>query len=491
MATGNHENSYKSILKRISTFGGLQVFQIFVNLLRGRFVAMLLGPEGMGISSLFLTSSITLQQLGGLGTNLSVVKEVAAASNDSDRRGTVMKSACMLIAATSLFGALICMLLSPILSQLTFGSADYTFWFIILGTVVGLGIGATGFQAILQGIGEIKRLSKAAIVGSLTGLFTGVPLYYFFGVAGIVPAMIILGASQFLFYFISYRKSVSLDGATFSWKIFTEQAPLIRRLISLGVIFMIGSLVGSATNYAINALVRYMGSLEDVGLFQAANSLTNQYIGIIFSALTLDYFPRLSAAGNSSDELKEIVNRQAEIVILVATPLLLALICIAPFAILILLSEKFLVIIPLLRWLAYGTLLQAVTFPLGYIFLAKDNKKAYVWSEVIIGNVLWITFSIGGYWIFGLIGLGLSLVIRTALDVVISYLLCRYFYSFKYYPKVAVIIAGCVCIAAIGLAASFMDSFWGDVIMWSVTILTVIFAVIRLRRLIQSEKDNR
>ena len=47
------ENSYSTIMKRLSAFGGVQLFNILVTLVRGKFVAMFLGPEGMGISSLF------------------------------------------------------------------------------------------------------------------------------------------------------------------------------------------------------------------------------------------------------------------------------------------------------------------------------------------------------------------------------------------------------------------------------------------------------
>lgn len=73
------ENSYRNVMKRISAFGGIQIFNIFINLVRGKFVAMFLGPEGMGINSMFVSSTGALQQLGGLGLNLAFVKEVSAA----------------------------------------------------------------------------------------------------------------------------------------------------------------------------------------------------------------------------------------------------------------------------------------------------------------------------------------------------------------------------------------------------------------------------
>ena len=102
------KNSYRSILKGTSIFGGVQIFQIGINLIRGKFVAMFLGPAGMGVSSLFLTSSQTIQQLSSLGLNLGIVKEVAA-HKDTDRMGGLLAVTRHLLLFTSLLGACFCM----------------------------------------------------------------------------------------------------------------------------------------------------------------------------------------------------------------------------------------------------------------------------------------------------------------------------------------------------------------------------------------------
>ena len=57
-----NDNSYRSILRGTSFFGGVQVFQVLINLVRGKLVAMLLGPAGMGVSALFVSSSNTIQR---------------------------------------------------------------------------------------------------------------------------------------------------------------------------------------------------------------------------------------------------------------------------------------------------------------------------------------------------------------------------------------------------------------------------------------------
>ncbi|MDE6028488.1 MAG: oligosaccharide flippase family protein [Muribaculaceae bacterium] len=186
------ENSYRSILKGISIFGGVKIFEIFINLVRGKFVAMFLGPNGMGLSSIFSNVATTLTTIASFGLNLAIVKEVAAAKEDEGKLNAVITVAKRLFYATALTGALICFLFSSIISELSFGSPDYTLQFLLLGIAVFLLVVNAGKLSVLQGLHEVKRLSRASLTGSLSGLIFGIPLYYFFGNQGIVPAIVML-----------------------------------------------------------------------------------------------------------------------------------------------------------------------------------------------------------------------------------------------------------------------------------------------------------
>ncbi len=53
------KDSYKQIVKATSIFGGVQVIQILITIIRTKFVAILLGPAGMGINGL-LGSTLNL-----------------------------------------------------------------------------------------------------------------------------------------------------------------------------------------------------------------------------------------------------------------------------------------------------------------------------------------------------------------------------------------------------------------------------------------------
>lgn len=54
-----NRNSYKQSLKATSLFGGVQIFNILIQIIRSKFAAVLLGPEGMGVMGL-LNSTITM-----------------------------------------------------------------------------------------------------------------------------------------------------------------------------------------------------------------------------------------------------------------------------------------------------------------------------------------------------------------------------------------------------------------------------------------------
>lgn len=475
---GNSGNDYRSILSRISAFGGVQIFSILINLIRGKFVALFLGPAGMGVSSLFTSSANTLQQFSSLGLNLAMVKEVAAAA-EGENLPKVISVSMRLVLLTAGFGALLCFSLSPLLSLWTFGDSSQTFWYMLLSVSVAFSVAGSGYLSLLQGVGAVKRLSLASVIGGLCGLLFGVPLYYFFGTKGIVPAMIVLSLSVFMFYYISFRRCALPSHVDFHWQ---EMLPFIRRIVVMGLVLLVGNLAGTLVGYLINAFVRYAGSLEDVGMFQAANSITGQYMGVVFSALALDYFPRLSAAVHDRELMGIVINRQCEIVSLLVCPIVLLLIVSAPIVIRILLTSEFLPVTQLMRWMGLGVVFQTLNFPLGYLFIAHENKRVYLWTEVVMSNVVWIACSIGFYYMFSLIGLGVSMVVRAIIEYPVIVAVARKYYGFKYTRRTVVTIILSTVLSVAGFLASMIPhTYLSYILMLSLFLVSAVIAFVRLR----------
>lgn len=412
----NNENSYGSILKGTSIFGGVQIFQILINLLRGKFIAIFLGPQGMGVASLFTSSYQAISNTASLGLNLAFIKEVAVNKDDPRGLSTVMKVAGVLLQATGLLGALACALLSPWLSEWSFGSKDFTWQYLLLSVAVYLNVAGFGKIALLQGLHRIKIISFSSLAGALSGLLAGVPLYYFFGTLGIVPALIVLSLTTYVCYSIGLRRAIPHRPVRFTWQ---SHKPLVKKMFSIGIIMLAATLINSFCNYGINIFIRYFGDMADVGLFSASNSITLQYSGVVFTAMAMDYFPRLTAAANDRQKMTMIVNRQMEIVALIAAPLTILLVGTAPVVIRLLLTEEFISSLPLFRWLAAAILLKAIAYPLGYITFAKDNRRLFFWLEAVACNALYLGLSLIFYYNYGLIGLGYAAVTEQAACIIL------------------------------------------------------------------------
>lgn len=485
MRYNNSQNSYRSILRGTSIFGGVQVLQVLINLVRGKFVALILGPEGMGISSLFSASSNTIQRFASLGVNLAIVREVSQKSDESDTFNSTMAVISRLLMITSLLGACICAFFCVPLSRATFGTPNMAWQFVLLGVAVAFGIAGAGKLSILQGLHEVKRLSMSSLVGGLGGLLMGVPMYYFFGNKGIVPAMAALSLTMYIFYSVSLRKATQhVSGKIkFSWQ---EHSYIVKRLIQLGLLMMASDLIGSGVNYLINIFIRYYSDYATVGLYQAANSITNQYAGMVFTAMAMDYFPRLSKACGENDLMRTIVNRQAEIVALIIAPAMILLIATAPLIIRILLTSEFQPVLELMRWFGLGVLMKAFSYPMGYISLAKANKKVFFWLEGVTGNLLTLGLSCIMYYIFGLIGLGYAIVVDNGLCIVIYYIVNRRLYGFGFTQAslrqmgVAVVLVG-AC-----FTCSYIENTVAAWIAMSLTlVISAIYSFVQIKKFIK------
>ena len=94
-----------------------------------------------------------------------------------------------------------------------------------------------------------------------------------------------------------------------------------------------------------------------------------------------DFYPRLTAAANDNGECNRLVNEQTEIGVFLAGPGVLATLTFAQIVIAIFYSTKFLAAVPMLRWLCLGTVLQVITWPIGFIVIAKARQKLFFLCE--------------------------------------------------------------------------------------------------------------
>lgn len=439
------EASYRHILKYTGLFGSVQGLNIVVSLVRNKLVALLLGPDGMGLVALFNSVVSFVSQSTNLGISTSAVRHVSEMKEGGDdaaisRYVGIVRCWCLL---TGLLGMAICMAASPLLDRFTFTWGNHTLHFLLLSPMILLTAMAGGEVAILKGMHQLKRLAKSQVYTLLSSLVITVPIYYFFGQSGIVPVLVLVALASLvstLLYSIRvcpYRLS--------EMKAVGEGLPMVK----LGIAFMVSGIAGSGAEMLIRTLLNRMADLPTLGLYNVGYMLTFTYAGMVFSAMESDYYPRLSAVNGDEERESLLANRQMEVSVLLVAPMVIALILLLPVLIPLLFSGSFSAVVPMAQVAILSMILKSVTLPIAYIPLARGDSKMFMVLETSYYVVL-VALVVVGYQRFGLYGTGLALLFAHVFDLLIEYATARFRYGFKVSSRVVVEF---VCCLSLGIVA--------------------------------------
>jgi O-antigen/teichoic acid export membrane protein len=403
-----NQNSYRQIMKATSIFGGVQAFNILIQLIRSKILAILLGPSGMGIFGLLTNTLNFITSATAFGLGSSAVKDVAEANGTGDQSKTskIVLVLRKLVWITGFLGFFVTLILSPILSKITFGSFEYTFAFIWISVTLLFNQLTTGQLVVLQGLRKLNYLAKANLAGSIIGLVFTIPLYYFFGVKGIVPVIILTSLISLLcVWYFSQKIPIEKSNITFN-----NSIKMGKEMLKMGFILSISGLITSGSSYLLRIYLNHVGGIGQVGLYTAGFAIVNTYVGLIFTAMTTDYYPRLSVVANDRAACNKIINQQAEIALLILIPILVFFVVFIKWIIIILYSNQFIDVCGMIYWSALGIVFKAICWSMGFIFLAKGASKLFFINELIV-NIYMLGLNIVSYKLFGINGLGISYLV--------------------------------------------------------------------------------
>ena len=460
-------NSYSHILKYTSIFGGVQGLVILIGMVRNKLIALLLGPQGMGLMALFNSTVRLISDTTGLGLGMSAVRELSRLYDEEHHEE--LKSRIELIRSWSLItaclGFVLCVVLSPLINHYTFSWGNHTLHFMLLAPIIALTALSAGELSILKATRKLRRLAEISIYGVLCALATSVPLYYIFGESAIVPSLIIIALSQFIititysFHYYPYR--VHFDSDTFS-----EAKPMLR----LGISFLGAGIMGSGSDFIVRSFLNYEGSLDDVGLYNAGYMITMTYAGVIFSAMETDYFPRLSSVNNNVEERNLLVNRQLEVSLLLISPLLILLMSILPIALPLLYSDAFLAVLPMVKVAIFAMFMRSLELPVAYITLSRGDSKAFFLLETTYYLLFIMMFWLGYKYAY-LFGVGLGLVVTGLLFNIILYAFAYQKYSFCISKRMLLYLAIQLSLAVL---VYFVSSNSNTLLSWSIQGATIV-----------------
>lgn len=428
-AQTGQKSSYGQILKSSALVGGSQAANIVIRIARAKAMALLLGPSGVGLAGLYSSILDLSTTMAGMGVNSSGVRQIAAAVGTGDTE-TIARTTVVLRRVSILLGALGTILViafSTQISALTFGTTKYAGAVCLLSAAVLFRLISNGQGALIQGMRRISDLARMNVWGGFLGALITIAVVYVWREKGIVPAIVCGGGISIV---ISWW---------YSRKIRVQSPPMplakvkgdLGGLMKLGLAFMASSMLTMGSAYLIRIMILRKVGLEGAGLYQAAWTLGGLYVGFILQAMGADFYPRLTACANDNTACNRLVNEQTLVGVLLGGPGALATLTFAPLVIAVFYTAKFYAAIDLLRWFCLGTMLQVISWPMGYIILAKGRQNMFLLSDLA-----WTFVYLGLAWIcvrsFGLSGAGIAFCGSYVVHLCMTYWIARGVSGFRW-----------------------------------------------------------
>jgi enterobacterial common antigen flippase len=386
------KGSYHEILKSSALVGGSSVLNIAIGIVRTKAMAMLLGPAGFGLFGLYGSIAALTQSVAGMGINSSGVRQIAEAAGSGDeariaQTAVVLRRTAIVL---GLLGAALLLMFSRQVSRLTFGNTERAAAVALLSIAVFFSLVSGGQTALIQGMRRIADLAKMNVLGAFFGVCISIPMVYLFREKGVVPSLIGVAAMTILTSWW-YSRKIEIEVPTVSLSQVRQEASA---LLKLGSAFMASGMLTLAVAYAVRITVLHKIGLEATGLYQSAWTLGGLYVAFILQAMGADFYPRLTASIHNKQEANRLVNEQTLVGVLLAGPGVLATLTFAPLVITLLYSAKFGAAVGVLRWICLGAMLQVITWPMGFIIVARGKQGVFFFSElawaIVAASLAWV-----------------------------------------------------------------------------------------------------
>jgi PST family polysaccharide transporter len=446
----------RAILKAMGVFTGVRFLTIVCSLVRNKLIAIWIGPIGVGLMSIFNTLLDLICTTTRLNIDQSAIRDIATKNSENvSSTALAVKRWSILL---GLCGGAFIAAMSPLLSLWSFDSTDYWWAFCMLSPLPLLVSYSSAVQAILQGQRELGAVARSSTIAALIGIVASVPIIYFLREDSIVWVILVYGIASLIGVLFNMPKlSVVHQSYRETWRIG-------QNFVKLGFMLTVATLMGQLFNYLFVLYIKNYSSTAELGLYQASYTVINNYVGILFTGIWIEYFPRLSAHAHSAKRLSISVSHQITTTMWILLPIVAIFIAADELVIKILYNSTFIDMLPMLTIGIVSVIPRYVSWCMAYTMLAKGDGKIYVISETTSG-VVGLVLNVVGYSCWGFAGLGVTYILWYIIYIGISNTINKYRYGIKITRQVWILIWAGLLFGVVAIFAKLVAGWWLPLLM--------------------------
>lgn len=349
-------------------------------LVLNKILALEIGPNGYGLVGQLQNTITSITAIGSAGVGTGVTKYTAEYKDHPDSQRKIWVSASFIGIIFSLVVAIILILFRHEFSIKLFKTDLYAHILIWVAASLVLYVFNTQLLSIINGLEEIELFVEANIANSLITLMVTGMLAWIYGFEG---ALIALSINQSIACFATIflvRKKIWFQFNNFIGG-YSNSALL--KLSQYSLIAVATSVLGPLSMIIIRDMLISHAGLFSSGLWEAMTRISNLYLMLITTPLSVYYLPKLSLLTD-----KEALRTELARGLILIVPLTVSVALVTYFTrdiiIKLLFSEDFMSIKNLFFWQLIGDVLRATSWLFSYYLISKALIKKFLIVEVFV-----------------------------------------------------------------------------------------------------------
>ncbi|MGN1245520.1 MAG: oligosaccharide flippase family protein [Muribaculaceae bacterium] len=396
----------RGIFKAMGIFGGTQMLTIICSIVRNKLVSVWLGPSGMGLFGLYNSAIDLINVFSNMGLRTSCVRDISEAFSAGNEG--LLARVLLIVRRWSWFlgavGAVLTMVLAPLLSNITFGDTSHAWGYGLLSVSVLLFSVMCCEQAVLQGTKRLKQLAKASVWGNAIGLLLSMPMYYYLRMDSVLPSILVYAIANAVSVWVLRNRDYDSRAGEITVK---ETVKGGAEFLKFGFCLTLSLFSTLLVSYVFMAYLNHHSDMATVGHYQAGYALVNRYSELFFAAIGMEYYPRLAGVAQSRRRVDVFVSQEVAITLWLLVPVIIVFLLCRGIVVDLLYAPDFQAMIPYISWCMVGLVFKGASWCLAYVILAKGESKVYLVTE-LTSSALCLVFNIVFFELWGLKGIGIS-----------------------------------------------------------------------------------
>ena len=396
-----------SLLKTSFLNGIAVAVRVASALVLNKILAVYVGPAGYAVIGQFQNAVSIIVSLAGGVVATGVTKATAQHFDDEAKQHAVWQTAIRVFLLATIIAAIPLLLLNSNLAQWVLHASDMSSVFIWLALALPAMAANNLLLAIVNGKKEVGIYLTANIIGSLISMLVTGLLAFNFGLYGtlvafaINPAIVLLATATL----IARRDWFK---AKFLWGKLNR--PALHELSGFALMGLTTALTVPVSYMFIRDHLATSLGLTAAGYWQASWKISEIYLMLVTTTLSVYYLPRLAEIRTSHELRAEIVKVYRFVMPIVSVGAV-TIYVLRDFIIHTLFTPDFLPMRDLFPWQLAGDVIKIGSWILSYIMLGRSMVRIFVITEITF-SVLFVLLSLFMVNNFGLIGVAAAYAVN-------------------------------------------------------------------------------